>query len=650
MRRTNTPDTEKKGKRLNQSDSSSNGKFHIPVKIRLFIGVSILGILFSALITTVTYINFKKQLRNDTRQRLLDIVSVASLLVNPDAQAILTKPEQENSGLYLTEKRKLQEIRDSAGNLEYVYTMRFVGDQIEFVVDAETNPEDISHLGDIYYEAEPEFLEDMANLTEPMVDSVFYTDRWGTFLSAYAPLYTSEGNIDTILGIDMRVDDVLLHEKKALMISILTFMLSVPFILLAVWFLSKVLVKPLREFTRNAQMVASGNFNTRIPVTGNDEIAKLASAFNMMAKQLALFISELEHKVVERTQEIEQQTKLLESTTQVGKAITSILDVNKLKSQVVELIQKDFNLYYVGLFLLDDKKEWAILQSGTGEAGKIMLKRKHKIKVGSGMIGWCIQNNQLRIAQEADKDTIRLATKELPETRSEAALPLHSRGKVIGALTIQSTQSNAFDIRTLKILQMMADLVAIAIDNADLFQQSNQAFERIKIAYGETSKSSWDKIIQHSKVVGYSYDIYGLHSIKMKRNGFNKQQKKKQEQVHLTTEKNKDNKVKIPITVRDLYLGSFEASKKDNSEWTEDELEFIESFIEQLGIALDSARLYQETQNRAEREKLVTEITTKMRASNNPDDIMQTAIKELKKSLQAKDVHMVLNAQRGKSN
>lgn len=646
MRRTNTPAKEKKIENSIQPDASSKGKFHIPVKIRLFIGVSILGILFSALITTITYINFRKELRNDTRQRLLDIVSVSSLLVDPDAQAILTEPEQENSGLYRTEKQKLQKIRDSAENLEYVYTMRFVGDQIEFVVDAETDPEEISHLGDIYFEAEPAFLKDMANLTKPMVDSVFYTDRWGTFLSAYAPLYTSEGNIDTILGIDMRVDNVLMHEKKALMISLFTFLLSVPFILISVWFLSKILVKPLREFTRTAQMVASGNFNARIPVEGNDEIAKLANAFNMMAKQLALFISELENKVSERTKEIQQQAKFLESTTQVGKAISSILDVDKLNSQIVELIQKNFGLYYVGLFLLDDKKEWAILQAGTGEAGKKMLERKHKIKVGSGMIGWCIKHNQLRVAQKAEKDIVRLATQELPETRSEAALPLHSRGKVIGALTIQSTESNAFDSRTLTILQMMADQVAIAIDNAELFNQSNQALEKIKIAYGETSKSSWENIVHQARIIGYSYDIYGLHSIKLKKNGNQKRQN--EEQIHSL--KGNAKKVKIPISIRGQHLGTFEASKKDSSEWTDDEMEFIESFIEQLGIALDSARLYQETQNRAEREKLVTEITTKIRASNNPEIILQTAIKELKKSLQAKEVQIVLNSNKGTSN
>ena len=116
------------------------------------------------------------------------------------------------------------------------------------------------------------------------------------------------------------------------------------------------------------------------------------------------------------------------------------------------MIRERFGLYYVGLFELDPGGEWAILRAGTGEAGSAMLARGHRIRVAEGMIGWSVEHGQSRVALAADEDAVRLATAELPETRSEAALPLRSRGRVRGALTVQHRQPGAFDPDTLAVL------------------------------------------------------------------------------------------------------------------------------------------------------------------------------------------------------
>ena len=98
-----------------------------------------------------------------------------------------------------------------------------------------------------------------------------------------------------------------------------------------------------------------------------------------------------------------------------------------------------------------------------------MLKNKHRIKVGEGMIGWCVANNRARIALDVGMDAVRFDNPELPDIRSECALPLRSRSKVLGALTVQSNETSAFDQDTITALQTMADQVAIGLENARLF-------------------------------------------------------------------------------------------------------------------------------------------------------------------------------------
>ena len=201
--------------------------------------------------------------------------------------------------------------------------------------------------------------------------------------------------------------------------------------------------------------------------------------------------------MADRTQELEQRSSYLVAAAEVGRTAASILEADALVQQVVELIRKDFGLYYVGLFQVDDSGEWAELRAGTGEAGWTMLARGHRLHIGGdSMIGWSITNRQPRIALEAGEDAVRLATPELPETRSEAALPLQSRGRVMGALSVQHTRPGAFDEDTIVVLQTMADQVAVALDNARLFAGRQEALEAVQRAYGEVSSEAWHEMLR----------------------------------------------------------------------------------------------------------------------------------------------------------
>ncbi len=185
---------------------------------------------------------------------------------------------------------------------------------------------------------------------------------------------------------------------------------------------------------------------------------------------------------------LEKRTTQLQTAAQISKFANTLLDPDQLIRQSVDLIQEQFDFYYVGLFLVDEGREYAVLKAGSGEAGRQMLRDGHRLKVaGPSMIGWCVANAQPRIALDVGCEAVRFDNPYLPETRSEMALPLVSRQRCIGALTVQSTREAAFGLADITVLQAMAEQLAIAIDNAKLYatakreiSERREAEERIR--------------------------------------------------------------------------------------------------------------------------------------------------------------------------
>ncbi|MBN2147514.1 MAG: GAF domain-containing protein, partial [Anaerolineales bacterium] len=253
---------------------------------------------------------------------------------------------------------------------------------------------------------------------------------------------------------------------------------------------------PVSELAETAAQVTRGNLFLEVETERSDEIGALAESFNSMTAQLRQTLGGLEQQVADRTSALEQRTAYLQASAEVSQAVNTIMEPDQLVQQVVNLIHDRFGLYYVGLFQVDESGEWAVLRAGTGEAGKAMIARSHRIRVGVGMIGWTVINARPRIALEAAQDQVRLRSAELPDTRSEAALPLRSRGKVIGALSIQSTLSGAFNEDNIAVFQVMADQVAVAIDNARLYVETQQALEDLRRFYTEQSLEIWRDTLQ----------------------------------------------------------------------------------------------------------------------------------------------------------
>ena len=167
-----------------------------------------------------------------------------------------------------------------------------------------------------------------------------------------------------------------------------------------------------------------------------------------------------------------KRTIQLQTAADVSRAASSILDLNKLLPTVADLICNHFDYYYVGIFLVEESKEWAVLSAATGIMGKEMLTMGHRLKIeDSSMIGWCITHGEARIALDIGEDAVRFKNPHLPLTRSEMALPLITRGEAIGAMTIQSKLPSAFSRVDITALQTMADQIANTIKNARLFTE-----------------------------------------------------------------------------------------------------------------------------------------------------------------------------------
>ncbi|HEX2696140.1 MAG TPA: GAF domain-containing protein, partial [Anaerolineales bacterium] len=204
---------------------------------------------------------------------------------------------------------------------------------------------------------------------------------------------------------------------------------------------------------------------TGVPRWKNDKfIGAIAVVTDLTERKQA------EDKQSELLDKIQRHNMQLETAAEVARAASTTLELDLLLPRVVEFIQKQFNYYYVGLFLQDRSTQRAVLRAATGEMGRQMIENGFSLELNeSSMVGWCITHKQPRFALDVGTDPVRFKNPYLPLTRSELAFPLLSHGDVIGAMTFQSSEPSAFSENDITALQTMVDQISNAIQNASLF-------------------------------------------------------------------------------------------------------------------------------------------------------------------------------------
>jgi signal transduction histidine kinase/CheY-like chemotaxis protein/putative methionine-R-sulfoxide reductase with GAF domain len=361
---------------------------------------------------------------------------------------------------------------------------------------------------------------------------------------------------------------------------------------------------------------------------------------DFMRRERAIILKEQERLRSALQKSVGQQTLRMEVAADIARVASSILDLNELLTTSVDLIDERFGFYYVGIFLVDEYDEWAVLRAGTGEPGQEMLRRGHKLKVGgNSMIGWCAAHGEPRIASSVGEEAVRFDNPFLPETQSEMALPLVSRGNVVGAMSVQDRQVNAFSEQDISVLQTVADQLANAVTNARLFAESRARTEELEETYRRQLREEWSDAQAKRKAsghIGYAYDLSravtspadDVWTSEME------QAVSKGNIVALTNRevssgngKDGDGKgaeLAAPITLRGENIGVLSLQEVDQErQWTEEEIALVEAVSAQAALAIENARLFEETQAEAERRALINDVLQAAASSLDPEAVLR---------------------------
>ena len=222
----------------------------------------------------------------------------------------------------------------------------------------------------------------------------------------------------------------------------------------------------------------------------------------------------LEERVELRTNElttttvqIEQRARQLQAVADVARATASIQNLETLLPIIVRVISEQFGFYHVGIFLNDDRGELSVLMAANSEGGRKMLERGHALRIGEqGIVGYVAKFGEPRVALDTGKDAVYFSNPDLPKTRSEAALPLVIGEKTIGVLDVQSEQPSAFHESDIEVLSTLANLVAVAIENARLFSRTNQALSDLQDTYARFSGLQWNEFA--SRISGFRIQVF----------------------------------------------------------------------------------------------------------------------------------------------
>ncbi len=404
--------------------------------------------------------------------------------------------------------------------------------------------------------------------------------------------------------------------------------LFVLFALILAYFVARMMTSPITRLLNAAHLMAGGDLSARARVLRRDEIGQLARAFNAMAEELANTVDSLEQRVRERTRN-------LQIAAEVSHATTSVLNPDELVRQVVELVRDRFRLYYVGLYLIDDQRRYAILQAGTGRAGQEMLAQGYKREVGDeSMIGRCVARGEAQLAFDTGERATRFSNPYLPETRSKLALPLRSRGRVTGGMSVQSAEPLAFDEAHVAVMQTVADQVAVAIDNAHLFAETEAALEEAEATYQRYVRQAWTQYAPTIPSTHYETRRRGATLLGDQVLPEIQQALERQGAVALTGDgegQTTHSALVAPITLHGgEIIGALGVHDDEGTrQWTRDDVALIEAITERMGLAAENLRLFDQTRRRAAREQLAHEITGKMRSAIDLDNLLQITIREM---------------------
>lgn len=408
--------------------------------------------------------------------------------------------------------------------------------------------------------------------------------------------------------------------------------------------IGQIIATPIIRLTRTANQIVEGDVTSQARVTSRDEIGSLAQAFNTMTARLRETLAGLELRVQARTSElvaaneqIQRRARQFEAIADVARVINKTQALKDLLPQITQAISGKFGFYHVGIFLLDVNNEFAVLAAANSQGGQRMLARNHRLKVGQvGIVGYVAGSGAPRIALDTGADAVFFNNPDLPETRSEIALPLTRIGsRPIGVLDVQSTEPNAFGAEDIQILSTLAEQVALAIENARLFEQTQKALSEAELLYLRDLKVGWSKLSESQRIAGvlrrgmktsfYNVPVELPGGPEVLRTG----------RSFLSNDGAM--KLTLPVKLRGEVVGLLNVTT-ETDRLTDDQLDIVNAIVERAALAIESARLLQEAQRRAAKERAIGDISAKIGSLVNIENILETALLELGSTLPNTDI------------
>jgi GAF domain-containing protein/HAMP domain-containing protein len=412
--------------------------------------------------------------------------------------------------------------------------------------------------------------------------------------------------------------------------------------------MTQYLTRPIARLTQTAEEISSGNYQARAQVEATDEIGALAASFNRMTNQLNDNLVNLERRVAERTTDLEiarlqsdKRANQLIAVGEISKFVNTEQKMGVLLSLITRLVSERFGFYHTGIFLVDDTKQFAILQAANSDGGQLMLRRGHKLRIGeNSIVGNVAQSGQARIALDVGLDAIYFNNPDLPNTRSEMALPLKLRDNIIGVLDVQSEKPGAFIEDDANTLSILADQIAIAIDNARLFSQTQQTLAEVQTLYRQNLREGWKNFSREEGMIGYNQNLIGGKKLTEAVGTAEIQQAlNRGETMVVPLDKSNESVIVVPIKLRGQIIGAMRVqAPSEDKQWSANEISLSEAVSERLSLALENARLIQESQRQALKEQTISEITSNIGSSINLENVLRTAVEELGRSIPGSEV------------
>ncbi|MEW6400453.1 MAG: GAF domain-containing protein [Chloroflexota bacterium] len=424
------------------------------------------------------------------------------------------------------------------------------------------------------------------------------------------------------------------------------------------------ITEPLRRLTMHASNLTARQFRlfggqspTPIQIQTRDELEDLAHAFNRMSADLADTFETLEQKVEARTRDLERRSVEFETIAQVARDIATVRDLDTLLSLAAKLIQDRFGYYHVGIFITDERHEYAVLRAASSVAARAMLERHHRLRVGEvGLVGYVASTGLPRIALDVGADAVHFKNPLLPETRSEIALPLKSRTLTIGVLNIQAIEPSAFDQKNIETLQLLADQLVSAIENAQLVEQADTTLRELNAMYQSQTRQAWQKTVDERSITALEYDGLHIRPIPPNLSAGALEHLQSGKPIVLTPNGSspngqsslRPNTLVVPLVVLNQVIGVIGLEQDDPDYlWTPEELAIAEAAAGRAAIALENARLLHDAQSRAARERQISDISTKIGSLVDLDNIIQTTIQELGRNMPEAQIAIQFRSQDG---